>query len=307
MRTMELTVGSGEVRIAGTLCEPDAETAPVALVLFIGGSGPLDRDTNMKGQRLEIFPPLVADLAARGVASFCYDKRGAGRSTGDFYTAGQAELLADAVACLDHFAGDGRFGRRFVLGYSEGTVQAARLSLERGIDGLVLLAPLLEDAEQSLVAQSEKLDEALQAMPGPGGTFARTLARVFGGPIEGQRKIIARVKDGGEATFRAGLQRVDAKSLREIMALELDAIYARVRTPALVVGGSKDIQCNPDDVGRIAAAIGPGATPVVIEDLTHVLRKDAGPPSFLSYFRLIKEPVEPEVIRLVGAWVAERA
>lgn len=306
MRTTELTVGAGEVRLAGTLVEPEAGAGPAPLVLFIGGSGPLDRDTNMKGQRLDAFPPLVADLSARGIASFRYDKRGAGRSTGDFYAAGQAELLADAVACLDHFAGDKRFGRRFVLGYSEGTVQAARLSLERQIDGLVLLCPLMEDAEQSLLAQAGKLDEALRGMPGPGGVFARLLARVFGGPIAGQRRIIARVKGGEEATFREGLQRVDAKSLREIMALDLAAIYAQVRTQALVIGGSKDIQCNPADVSRIAAAIGAGATGVVVEDLTHVLRKDAGPPTFLSYLRLIREPVEPEVIRLVGEWVAAR-
>lgn len=306
MRNTDLTVESGGVRLAGTLCEPDLPRADTPLVLLIGGSGPLDRDTNMKGQRLGVFPPIVDDLAARGIASFRYDKRGAGKSTGDFYTAGQTEFLADAVACLDHFAGDQRFGQRFVLGYSEGTVVAARLSLERLIDGLVLLAPLMEDAEQSLMKQAMRLEEALREMRGPGGAVARLLSLLSGEPVASQRRLIARIKATEEPTFRQGLQRVDAKSLREIMALDLAAIYARVRVPALVMGGSKDIQCNPVDAGRIAAAIGPGATAVVVDDLTHVLRKDAGPPSFLSYLRLIREPVEPEVIRLVGDWVAVR-
>ena len=91
------------------------------------------------------------------------------------------------------------------------------------------------------------------------------------------------------------------------MALDLPAIYARIDMPALVIGGSKDIQCDPADVARIAAAIGPDATPVVIADLTHVLRKDAGQASFLSYLQLVRQPVEPEVIRRVGEWVAARA
>jgi alpha-beta hydrolase superfamily lysophospholipase len=180
MRNTDLTVESGGVRLAGTLCEPDQPPANTPLVLLIGGSGPLDRDTNMKGQRLGVFPPIVDDLAIRGIASFRYDKRGAGKSTGEFYTAGQTEFLADAVACLDHFAGDQRFGKRFVLGYSEGTVVAARLSLERLIDGLVLLAPLMEDAEQSLMKQAMRLEEALREMRGPGGAVARLAVAAFG-------------------------------------------------------------------------------------------------------------------------------
>jgi pimeloyl-ACP methyl ester carboxylesterase len=308
MRSTEITVSSGEVRLAGALCQPDVVTArPVPLVLMITGSGPLDRDGNVRGQQLNVFPPIVADLAARGIASFRYDTRGGGRSSGDFYRAGQVELLSDAIACLDHFATDPRFGRRFVLGHSEGTVQAARLSLQRRVDGLVLLCPFIEDAERSLMMQAGRLDEALHEMRGPGGMLARLLARLFGGPIEQQRRIIARIKATSEPTFKQGLQRIDAKSLREIMALDLGAIYAQVKVPALVLGGSKDIQCDPADVRKIAAAIGPLATPVVIEDLTHVLRKDPDRHTFLSYFKLIKQPVEPEVIRVVGEWVASNA
>ena len=47
MRTTELTVGAGEVRLAGTLVEPEAGAGPAPLVLFIGGSGPLDRDKTL--------------------------------------------------------------------------------------------------------------------------------------------------------------------------------------------------------------------------------------------------------------------
>jgi len=82
MRTTDVTVASGDVRLSGTLAEPDGPAGAVPLVLFLGGSGPLDRDTNMRGQRLNAFPPFAADLAARGIASFRYDKRGAGKSTG---------------------------------------------------------------------------------------------------------------------------------------------------------------------------------------------------------------------------------
>jgi hypothetical protein len=44
----------------------------------------------------------------------------------------------------------------------------------------------------------------------------------------------------------------------------------------------------------------------MVEDLTHLLRRDSEPASLNAYGRLLKEPVDGEVLRLVREWMLAR-
>ena len=251
MRETEITVNNGPLRLAGTLALPDV-AGPVPLVLFLAGSGPLDRDENLRTQKLDVFNTLAADLARRGIASFRYDKRGVGKSTGSYHDAGHSDLLDDAAVVLRHFDGKD-FGRRFLVGHSEGTALAAELSLIQPVDGLVLLSPFIQGGESMLIAQAARIEDAFRTLPGLLGLINRAAIGLLGSPVVHQQRLIARLKSTTEPSFRHGLRRIEAKSLREMMALDMPAIYARVTTPMLIVGGGKDVQCDPGDVTRIAA------------------------------------------------------
>ncbi len=304
MQAEERMVASGDVTLAGTLTLPDIGTDTA--VLMIHGSGPLDRDENMPGQALNVFNAFAADLAERGVAAFRYDKRGCGASGGDFATAGIAELTDDAEAALTALRDGslGRFGRIFLLGHSEGTIIAADIAgRDDELAGLVLLSPFFQPIESILRAQAVELKRALEAAPGVGGRITRFFARLGSDPIAEQDKLIARLKETDEASFTVKGQQVPAKQLRELMALDPPAIYARVTVPTLVLGGSKDLQCDPDDVARIAETIGPAARPVVVPDLTHILRTDDGDHTLLSYARLLDRAVDRAVLMTVGGFV----
>jgi uncharacterized protein len=74
-------------RLAGTMTRPERDP-PVPAALLLSGSGPLDRDSNMRRQVLNVGSALAAALAAHGVASLRYDKRGVGESGGDYLTTG---------------------------------------------------------------------------------------------------------------------------------------------------------------------------------------------------------------------------
>lgn len=107
MHETDVAIQSGGARLAGTFCVPAGRVFFPA-VLMIHGSGPLDRDENMYGQRLDIFNQrldifntVARGLAEAGIASLRYDKRGCGASAGDFFQTGHADLVADAVNCLD--------------------------------------------------------------------------------------------------------------------------------------------------------------------------------------------------------------
>ena len=305
MRSIEAEVAARGAILSGALTLPGGGAE--AVVLCIHGTGPMDRDQNFVLQKLDVFNTIAAHLAARGIATFRYDKRGCGESTGDYLSAGHFDLVADAVACL-HFLKAGslaRFQRFHLLGHSEGTIIAAEVAAERGgVDGLVLLSPFLQRLEDILMAQAGRMEAVLPAIPGFGGFIARLMTKVTGSPTSAQRSLIRKLRATSKPVIRHRLSRVTAKSLRELLTLDPPAIYARVKVPTLLVAGGKDLQCDPEDASRIAAIIGPAATAIVIPDLTHCLRKDSGEHTFLSYARLIKLPLDTEVLDIVGAWLA---
>ena len=55
---------SGDVRLEGTLSVPD-DPGPHPAALLLNGSGPLDRDSNMPGQRLDVAKALAAGWPPR--------------------------------------------------------------------------------------------------------------------------------------------------------------------------------------------------------------------------------------------------
>jgi uncharacterized protein len=89
----------------------------------LAGSGPSDR-------RNDGFFDLLRDhLAKVGVAVLAYDKRSAGRSTGDWATATVDDLAADAAAAVAALQAHPQVSRGTVgvLGHSEGGWVALRL------------------------------------------------------------------------------------------------------------------------------------------------------------------------------------
>ncbi len=61
MQETDVVIQSGATRLAGTFCVP-ARNGFFPAVLMTHGSGPLDRDENMKGQSLDIFNTIARGL-----------------------------------------------------------------------------------------------------------------------------------------------------------------------------------------------------------------------------------------------------
>lgn len=90
-REEEVTFADGPVTLSGTVVYP-AGAGPFPGVVFLHGSG-------AEGRWASGY--LAHEFARRGVAALIYDKRGVGRSTGDWRTAGFAELVHDASAAVE--------------------------------------------------------------------------------------------------------------------------------------------------------------------------------------------------------------
>lgn len=291
MTDEEVVIEHAGARLAGTVVTPGGGRYPTVLMLH--GSGPMDRNEDMPGQRLSIFNTFAERLVREGVASVRFDKRGCGASTGDFKTAGVHDLAADAVAWID-WVSRADFcdpERLILLGHSEGclTVPLA-MSRRPGVSGAVLICPFFDSMETILMAQATQIESEL-------GWLMRALAR----PVSTQRRLIERVRTSTEVSFRFRGQRINAKWLRELLKSDTAELLSHVRCPTLVIGGAHDCQCDPNDVARVAAVLKGPVESHVVSELTHVLRR--GPRTLLQQHRLLREPVDERVLELLVAWV----
>ena len=294
---VELAADDG-VTLRGTLTRPGSSGAlPAALLL--SGSGPLDRDSNMPGQVLNVGNALAAALAAHGVASLRFDKRGVGRSDGDYLRTSFDRETSDAGDALDRLrAADGVDAERVaVIGHSVGAAIAIRLAAGDGrVAGAVLLAGSLRSGAEVMAWQSERIAATL-----------RWPSRWFAGRfLRRQERVRQRLLASTEEIVRVGRSELPGQWFREYMAYDPEPDLRTVRCPVLAVTGRKDVQVDPDDIARIGAIVGAefeGATP---ETLTHLLRRHAGPPGLATYRAQLGEPVDPELLEQIAVWTSAR-
>ena len=305
-RDVEITRADAPLR--GTLAMPSRGEAQ-AVILMIHGSGPLDRNENMSGQALDIFNALAAELARGGYASLRYDKRGCGLSGGDYYTSGHGDFLADAAAWVEYLEANQTLISRhiYILGHSVGTLIAAQLAAEKRIAGLILLCPFIRGIEAILRKQAAIVEHEMRQISGLRGVYYRLTMGIFGGPVGSQEKLITRLKTTREPSLRHGLSgRIDARCLREEMAIAPAEVYAAVKVPALVFAGANDVQCDPADAAAIGAILGEAAEVHVEPGLSHILRKEERPGGFLGYAQQLRRPMDDAVAARILLWLRTR-
>jgi uncharacterized protein len=297
MLELELEIEALGAVLSGTLCLP-SDRAPSPCVLMLPGSGPLDRDENMDGQRLNIFNTIARQLAEIGFASLRYDKRGCGKSTGEYIQAGYFDFVEDAVACFDRLkchplcVSD----QIYALGHSEGTLTAMHLNLQRhDIAGIIQLCPIAEDFESALVRQAEHVRSVMGEVP------------ELGDLVASQKTLIERVRAKKAQPNEVESHQIGLKWFREILEIDLRQIYAKMNRPMLLIAGAKDVQCHPAEVPGIREITSAPVDIYVVPNLTHVLRLDREEPSLLRYPELIENPVEPVVLGLISQWLAQHS
>lgn len=165
MRETTVTFRSGDHTLAGTLTSPDGD-GPAPAVLLVPGSGPVDRDSNHQRMPLGITRHLAHALHDAGFATFRYDKRGVGASTGDWRAAGLHDNIADAARALATLTAAPGVDPTTVLvvGHSEGALIAGALAAAgTPPTGVVLLSPSATRGEELLLWQAAQIAPTLPA------------------------------------------------------------------------------------------------------------------------------------------------
>lgn len=309
----QITVHSDGVRLAGTLCLP-SEEGTFPCVLMIHGSGPVDRDENTRQMKfikvnLNAFNTTAHYLAEKGIASLRYDKRGCGKSSGDYGKAGFHDLIRDAKAIYQYLSSQEYVKKDslFLLGHSEGTVIAPKIAAEYPeIAGLILLAPFAQNMEQPLRYQVKKLKEDAEQGGGLNRLIMRLAWKLTGDPAKVQSVLFEKIRSTTKDSFRYKGQRINAKWLREHLDDNPAETMRNISCPILALAGEKDIQVDPQDAVRIAELAKGDVEYHIVPNLTHILRLDYEPPSILNYKKLLKKDMDHSILELIGDWLERR-
>jgi uncharacterized protein len=284
--------------LAGTFTEV---ARPLAAALLIAGSGKTDRDSDVRlpgGLMLRGGITRGGASAAAGVSTLRYDKRGVGASGGDYFSTGMSQRLADAQAALAWLAARCDGLSLIVLGHSEGTYYAAQLASGNGsVAGAVLLSGSVRPGAEVLTWQTEQLADRIPAS-------AKLILRLMRTDVvRSQRKNLAKIMSASADVIRVQGTRVNAKWVRDFVRYDPAPALASVTVPVLAVTGEHDLQVPPADVEAIGRLVRGPFEGHVVRDLSHMLRPDPDSVGPRGYRRQARQPVSPEVLTIISAWV----
>ena len=145
---VDLIIQANDIKIGGTLSIPtNFKTSP--LVIMSSGSGDQDRDETLEG--FKIFKVIADHLASKGIASFRYDDRGVGESTGDFVNSTIEDHSNDLESIMDYFKSSAahRFNDFILFGHSQGGILAGKVAVgNESVKKVILMGapsvPLIE-------------------------------------------------------------------------------------------------------------------------------------------------------------------
>ena len=197
----EVTVSSNGVSLAGVVCLP-SEEGNFPCVLMIHGSGQLDRDENAKRAKINAFNTIAHYLASKDIASLRYDKRGCGKSSGNYWETGFYDLIEDGEAMYRYIVAQEYINKDlvFLLGHSEGGFIIPKISLDYpDAAGLILLAASAQNMEQVLTWQANKVKEDIEHGKGIIRLIARLSWKLVGDPLKVQSVLFTKLKSTDKA------------------------------------------------------------------------------------------------------------
>ena len=251
-----ITLETPTATLYGTLVRPHSRSS-MPVVLIIAGSGPTDRDGNsplLKGPNNSL-KLLAEGLAAHGIASLRYDKRGIGETGKAMQLAGEKAKIAlreedlsfenyidDAVRWGKQLRADRRFSSLTVIGHSEGSLIGMVVAQRMGAGaGRPLQEIILDQVKSQLTPDLLKTTEHILNQLAAGKTAQS-------------------VPNDLNMLFRPSAQPFLISWLRYDPTKEI----SKLSMPVLIVQGTTDMQARLADAKRLADG-NPSAKLLLIE------------------------------------------
>ncbi len=316
--TVSFDSASSDASYEGTLTLPDGD-GPFPGIILLSVAGPNDRDQTVGDNRG--FADLAAAFAAQGIASYRFDDRGVGGSSGDYFAASWEVLAEDAAQAFDTIAAHPKVdaGRLGFAGMSQGAALAAMASRSRPESGAVILlsAPGLA-GEDALKGQLETNLAAMQVPEFQAAQF-RGLMDQFLGIIRDRSD--SQFSEMEQFLSGPGRQLIPPysfvpKDVRGLTEMVLGPWYTsnvtfdpqttyQIAQPVMVVAGGLDPVAPPtthlDQIREILAQKSASSVTVLeFPDGNHLLQRSVtGSP--LEYPQ-IDHGIAPDIAAAIAAW-----
>jgi dipeptidyl aminopeptidase/acylaminoacyl peptidase len=282
----------GGFTLAGTLTLPKgaSRAKPVAAIVTITGSGPEERDESIGLPGYRPFRQIADSLGRHGIAVLRMDDRGTAASGGTFKGATSADFAEDIRAGLAYLRTrpEIRANRLGVLGHSEGSIIAPMVAeKESDLRAIVLLAGIAQPGRSALEFQLKNgYEHDTKLTP------------------EKRAELIAAIP-----------ARIDAMAaadpwMKFFFTYDPAATMRRVKTPVLILTGSRDQQAVPEQVALMKAAFKEGGnkdvTARVLPDLNHLFVHDTD--GFPGNYAKLPAPImmQADVLEMIADWLAKR-
>ena len=300
----EVTVGSGEWALPGTLTMPKG-AGPFPGLVLVHGSGPNDRDETLGPNKP--FKDLAWGLATRGIAVLRYDKRNKAHGAKiladpklEATMTVKDETIDDAVAAAALLQKAKRIDakRVFILGHSLGGFLLPRIALAAeplGVAGFISMAGLARPLDDTILRQMEYL----YGLSGPLTDDSRK-------QLEDIKAAVARIKALTDADKGS-----TAKLMGAMPAYWLDLsgynppeLAKKVKKPMLFLQGGRDYQVQTADLDLWKAALGarPDVEFKLYPKLNHLFYAGEGLLTPLEYSQKHGSVLE-EAVADIAAWV----
>ena len=243
--------------IEGTLLTPtDTESSP--LIIFIGGSGPTDRDGNQSFMKNDMLKKLAVNLSNNGISTFRYDKRIVKQIRTNTIDKNISfdDFITDAKSVIDYFAPN--YKTIVIAGHSQGSL-VGLLALDQNVSGFISLAGAGKTIDQILIEQISKT------------------APMF---LNESKRVIAVLKAGKTTSdYPVALSSIFNLEVQAFMAnwMQYDPVeeIRKQSVRSLIINGDKDLQVGIPEAELLYSAATKGEL-VVVKKMNHILVKIEG-------------------------------
>lgn len=279
-------------------------------MLIIAGSGVIDRDGYSTRLKLyfNAYTQLARSISEAGFIVLRFDKRGVGKSGGEYFETGMWDRVDDVEACVKYLENRPEVDpkRIVLLGHSEGCMLATAVNARHPVAGMVLIGGAAETLEQASARQRKlAIDEIIKAK-GVKGALCRLL-KADKLAEKQNAKMIEKIMKSSNDTVKFSFVKLNAKWLREHYLYNVMQDLKKAVCPVLALTGSKDCQADPERIKAVPGLL-PKGEYRIIEDMDHSLKIHKGGISVntvVKQYKLSeKEPIHPELEKAVLDWLA---
>jgi fermentation-respiration switch protein FrsA (DUF1100 family) len=311
------TIKAAGNTLAATLTVPPGK-GPFPAVLLIVGSGPHDRDESLMGHK----PFLVLSdyLTRKGIVVLRADKRGVGKSTGDYATATTADFAADAEAGVAFLKSRPEVDPHKIglIGHSEGGIIAPLAAVaDPDVAFIVLMAGSGVPGDQIIVEQARLIAEAGGETKEKAAADAEkereTLALVETEKDPAALNKLLGIKLAAEgvpdAQIAAQTKALTSPWIRYFLTYDPATALRKLTCPVLALSGEKDLQVPPaQNLPAIRKALEESGNKHVEVDelpgLNHLFQTaKTGSP---SEYAQIEETMSPVALDKIAAWILKQ-